>query len=62
MKVTIFRIIVFLFYVVWASGFAAAENGGMIPMGIVTGGAKGTYYQFGLNMEQLVKQHLSMPC
>jgi len=26
-------------------------------MGIVTGSTKGTYYQFGLNLEQLVKQH-----
>ncbi|MGD8945742.1 MAG: TRAP transporter substrate-binding protein, partial [Desulfobacterales bacterium] len=28
-----------------------------IDMGIVTGGPKGTYYQFGLNMQRLVQQN-----
>jgi len=28
-----------------------------LDMGIVTGGAKGTYYQFGLNMQRLVQQN-----
>lgn len=30
---------------------------GAIDMGIVTGGPKGTYYQFGLNMEALAAEH-----
>jgi uncharacterized protein len=28
-----------------------------VDMGIVTGGEKGTYYQFGLNLQRLVKEH-----
>jgi uncharacterized protein len=36
----------------WAAAAAAAE-----PMGIVTGGEKGTYYQFGLNLQKLMKTH-----
>ena len=35
------------------SGWSA----GAIDMGMVTGGPKGTYYQFGLNIETLVAQH-----
>jgi TRAP transporter TAXI family solute receptor len=39
------------------SGLSFAENGRLVSMGMVTGGAKGTYYQFGLNLEQLVEQN-----
>jgi len=39
------------------AGLSFAKNNGFVPMGMVTGGAKGTYYQFGLNLEQLVKQN-----
>jgi TRAP transporter TAXI family solute receptor len=39
------------------AGLSFAKNDGFVPMGMVTGGAKGTYYQFGLNLEQLVKQN-----
>lgn len=28
-----------------------------VPLGIITGGKKGTYYQFGLNFKELVKAH-----
>lgn len=39
------------------AGLSFAKNDVFIPMGMVTGGATGTYYQFGLNLEQLVKQN-----
>lgn len=32
---------------------SVAEESNVIPMGIITGGLKGTYYQFGLNLKQL---------
>jgi uncharacterized protein len=38
--------------VVFASGALAATE-----MGIITGGEKGTYYQFGLNLQSLAKQN-----
>jgi hypothetical protein len=33
-----------------------AKSNGIVSLGIVTGGPKGTYYQFGLNLERLVEQ------
>lgn len=38
------------------TGMSFAKNDGIVSMGIVTGGPKGTYYQFGLNLERLVEQ------
>lgn len=38
-------------------GMSSAKSEGLVPMGIVTGGPKGTYYQFGLNLGQLVKSN-----
>src|SRR5205807_2531054 len=34
----------------WAAGGVAAED-----MGLITGGEKGTYYQFGIDLQKLVK-------
>ncbi len=50
------RISFALFLVVLFSGISFAEQSSPVPMGIVTGGPKGTYYQFGLNLEQLMAQ------
>jgi len=36
---------------------AAAAPSWAVDMGIVTGSEKGTYYQFGLNLQKLVKPH-----
>ena len=33
------------------------STAGAVKMGIVTGGKKGTYYQFGLNLKELVNRH-----
>lgn len=40
-------------------GFILASAGvvSAVEMGIITGGAKGTYYQFGLNLKTLVSSH-----
>ncbi len=46
----------FLFCVFALTGLSFAKSDGMVPMGIVTGGLKGTYYQFGLNLERLMEQ------
>ena len=51
------RISFALFLVFIFSGISFAEESGPVPMGIVTGGPKGTYYQFGLNLEQLMAQN-----
>ncbi|MGH7360922.1 MAG: TAXI family TRAP transporter solute-binding subunit, partial [Candidatus Methylomirabilales bacterium] len=40
-----------LLAVIVLPGLAAAAD-----MGLITGGEKGTYYQFGLNLQKLVKQ------
>lgn len=37
------------------SSLVCAESGGLTSMGMVTGGPSGTYYQFGLNLKELVK-------
>lgn len=39
-----------LFFVLFFSGASSA-----LDMGVITGGTKGTYYQFGLNLQELVK-------
>jgi TRAP transporter TAXI family solute receptor len=39
------------------TGMAYAQSGRFIPMGMVTGGPTGTYYQFGLNLKQLVEKY-----
>ncbi len=44
-----------LFLVFWFTGMAIAAKTGPVTMGMVTGGPKGTYYQFGLNLAQLVQ-------
>jgi len=43
-----FIVVIFLVITIASVGFAQ-------DMGIITGGKKGTYYQFGLNLAQLVK-------
>ncbi len=45
----------FLFCVFMLTGVNAG-SAKMVSMGIVTGGLKGTYYQFGLNLERLMEQ------
>jgi TRAP transporter TAXI family solute receptor len=39
------------------AGLSFAKSGKPVSMGMVTGGVKGTYYQFGLNLERLVEQN-----
>lgn len=39
------------------TGISQAKQTNTVQMGMVTGGTKGTYYQFGLNLEKLVKQN-----
>jgi TRAP transporter TAXI family solute receptor len=51
------RISFVLFWVFMLTGTSFAEQTGPVPMGIVTGGPTGTYYQFGLNLEQLMAQN-----
>jgi len=46
-----------LFCCLMLLGISAASAEEMTSMGMVTGGPKGTYYQFGLNLEQLVGSH-----
>ncbi len=50
-----FSLSLFCFFIL--TGTAFAKNDMVVQMGIVTGGLKGTYYQFGLNLEQLVEQN-----
>jgi hypothetical protein len=38
-------------------GIGTATPASAVDMGIITGSEKGTYYQFGLNLQRLVKQH-----
>jgi TRAP transporter TAXI family solute receptor len=38
-------------------GIGMATPASAVDMGIITGSEKGTYYQFGLNLQRLVKQH-----
>ena len=38
-------------------GLATAAPSSAVDMGIITGSDKGTYYQFGLNLQKLVKPH-----
>lgn len=38
------------------AGLSHAKKQGIVEMGMVTGGPKGTYYQFGLNLEELAKK------
>lgn len=56
MKIRIIKFSLSLFCVFVLTGQSFARNGVMVPMGMVTGGLTGTYYQFGLNLEQLVEQ------
>lgn len=56
MKIRIIKFSLSLFCVFVLTGLSFARNGVMVPMGMVTGGLTGTYYQFGLNLEQLVEQ------
>lgn len=57
MKKSIVRFSLSLLCVFMMAGLSYAESGGPIPMGMVTGGPKGTYYQFGLNLQQLVEKY-----
>lgn len=50
MKRTFITLGLVLFLLVFLTSVSFAEK-----MGVITGGAKGTYFQFGLNLEQLVK-------
>jgi TRAP-type uncharacterized transport system substrate-binding protein len=50
MKKTIMTIVGTLFLISLPVGAAFAAN-----LGIITGGEKGTYYQFGLNLQELVQ-------
>jgi len=52
-RVSLIAALVTVLTMVLASGAVAA---GATDMGIVTGGEKGTYYQFGLNLQSLLKQ------
>lgn len=56
MKMRIIKFSLSLFCVFVVTGMSFARNNVMVPMGMVTGGLTGTYYQFGLNLEQLVAQ------
>lgn len=47
---------VFSIAVLFCLGTPSVHGAEPIPMGIVTGGPKGTYYQFGLNLRQLVER------
>ena len=51
MKTSVRTIVGVLFFLLLAPGAAVAED-----LGIITGGEKGTYYQFGLNLQELVKE------
>jgi hypothetical protein len=42
-----------LFLVLLYLGPALAQSPNRVKMGIMTGGPKGTYYQFGLNLQKL---------
>lgn len=57
MKEGLVRLFISVLCVFLLSGISVAQNDGLLPMGIVTGGPKGTYYQFGLNLKQLVGQN-----
>jgi len=39
------------------SGVSFGKSNEAVTLGIVTGGPKGTYYQFGLNLEKLADQN-----
>lgn len=54
MKEGLVRCTLSLFCVLLFAGLSVAKEGGTISMGMVTGGPSGTYYQFGLNLKQLV--------
>jgi hypothetical protein len=41
----------------WFLGLTAVGSARAVDMGIITGGAKGTYYQFGLNLKTLIAEH-----
>lgn len=51
MKTSGKAIVGILFFLILAAGAAFAED-----LGLITGGEKGTYYQFGLNLQELVKE------
>ena len=57
MKEGLVRLSLSVFFVFMFAGISVAANDGLVPMGMVTGGPKGTYYQFGLNLEKLVMQN-----
>src|SRR5262249_38425176 len=42
--------------VAMALAFSAGPGEAASELGVITGGEKGTYYQFGLNLQRLVKQ------
>ena len=50
---TVFSAVIAVLAMVSGAGAAAAPA----DLGIITGGEKGTYYQFGLNLQALAKQH-----
>ncbi|WP_373499900.1 TAXI family TRAP transporter solute-binding subunit [Desulfococcus sp.] len=51
MKTSVKAIVGTLFFLILAAGAAFAED-----LGLITGGEKGTYYQFGLNLQELAKE------
>ncbi|MGB3221821.1 MAG: TAXI family TRAP transporter solute-binding subunit [Desulforhopalus sp.] len=57
MSKIIVRLSVALVFFFISVGYSCAERNGKVSMGIVTGGLKGTYYQFGLNLEKLMEQN-----
>ena len=46
---------VFASILLWVGTLGTPLHAQNVPMGIVTGGPTGTYYQFGLNLRELVK-------
>lgn len=51
------RVPFIMIVIFWSILPLQAAKAGEIAMGIITGGAKGTYYQFGLNLRELVAGH-----
>jgi hypothetical protein len=57
MKKSIVRFALTLLCVGMIAGLSYAKSDDFVQMGMVTGGAKGTYYQFGLDLKQLVEKY-----
>ncbi len=57
MKLGVLKKALLLVIVCVYSVITTAVAGELVEMGMVTGGSKGTYYQFGLNLEQLMESN-----